>query len=170
MWTTREVIDANMPDVFKEKFPNTRVIIGCTEIQTETNQPSPAVATFGLRKVVEDASDDIKEFVQRNFYVDDGLTCDDVDSAISLVKRTQHTLKDNGNIRLHKIASNNPKVLDAFSAEDIAKDISDKGIQEDTTPLQRSLGRQWDIANDSFTFQIDIGYKPYTRHGVLATT
>lgn len=36
IWTSREVIDANMPDVFKEKFPNTRVIIDCTEIHTET--------------------------------------------------------------------------------------------------------------------------------------
>ncbi|XP_021366693.1 uncharacterized protein LOC110459000 [Mizuhopecten yessoensis] len=132
------------------------------------NRPSPAVAT--LRKVVEDASDDIKEFVQKNFYVDDGLTsCEDVDSAVSLMKRTQQTLKENGSIRLHKIASNNQEVLDAFNSEDIAKDISGIDIQQEKAPLQRSLGLQWDLRNDSFTFQIDFEDKPYTRRGVLAT-
>ena len=35
VWPSREIIDNEMPDVFKEKFPNTRVIIGCTEIKTE---------------------------------------------------------------------------------------------------------------------------------------
>lgn len=36
MWPSRETIDQEMPDIFKEKFPRTRVIIDCTEIKTET--------------------------------------------------------------------------------------------------------------------------------------
>ncbi|XP_069109394.1 uncharacterized protein [Argopecten irradians] len=36
MWPSREVVDSNMPQVFKDKFPATRVIIDCTEIRTET--------------------------------------------------------------------------------------------------------------------------------------
>ncbi|XP_060064935.1 uncharacterized protein LOC132545277 [Ylistrum balloti] len=37
------------------------------------NSPSPAIATYGLRKSVEHADLDVNGFVDRNFYVDDGL-------------------------------------------------------------------------------------------------
>ncbi|XP_033727618.1 uncharacterized protein LOC117316950 [Pecten maximus] len=155
---------------YKDNDPSQQLIEYRMRKNVFGNRPSPAVANFGLRKVVEDASDDIREFVQRNFYVDDGLTsCDDVDSAVSLMKRTQQTLSANGKIRLHKIASNNQEVLDAFNSEDIAKDISGIDIQQEQIPLQRSLDIQWDLRNDSFTFLIDFEDKPYTRRGVLAT-
>ncbi|XP_033726768.1 uncharacterized protein LOC117316337 [Pecten maximus] len=155
---------------YKDNDPSKQLIEYRMRKHVFGNRPSPAVANFGLRKVVEDASDDIREFVQRNFYVDDGLTsCDDVDSAVSLMKRTQQTLSANGKIRLHKIASNNQEVLDAFNSEDIAKDISGIDIQQEQIPLQRSLGIQWDLRNDSFPFLIDFEDKPYTRRGVLAT-
>ncbi|ESO87508.1 hypothetical protein LOTGIDRAFT_96811, partial [Lottia gigantea] len=36
MWPSRDVIDSNMPEIFKDKFPTTRVIIDATEIRTET--------------------------------------------------------------------------------------------------------------------------------------
>lgn len=35
-WPSRNAIDSEMPEVFREKFPRTRVIIDCTEIKTET--------------------------------------------------------------------------------------------------------------------------------------
>ncbi len=42
------------------------------------NSPSPAVATYGLRKIAENSEtqfgSDVKNFVERDFYVDDGLT------------------------------------------------------------------------------------------------
>jgi hypothetical protein len=40
------------------------------------NSPSPSVATYGLRKSVENARPDVREFLERNFYVDDGLFLD----------------------------------------------------------------------------------------------
>lgn len=36
--------------------------------------PSPSIATRGLRKSVECSDADVRYFVTRNFYVDDGLT------------------------------------------------------------------------------------------------
>lgn len=39
------------------------------------NKPSPAFATFGLRKAVQNADEDMKQFLNRDFYVDDALTC-----------------------------------------------------------------------------------------------
>ena len=35
IWPSREVITKPMPDVFKDKYPSTRVSIDCTEIKCE---------------------------------------------------------------------------------------------------------------------------------------
>ena len=35
IWPSREVITKTMPEVFKDKYPSTRVIIDCTEIKCE---------------------------------------------------------------------------------------------------------------------------------------
>ena len=58
------------------------------------NTSSPAVATFGLRKTaeVEEAKfgTDAKEFVDNDFYVDDGLkSTPTTEEAVDLLKRTQ---------------------------------------------------------------------------------
>lgn len=121
------------------------------------NSPSPAVSTYGLRKAVENSEPDIKQFVYRDFHVDDGLTCaPDADTAISLMKRTMKSLQNNGNLRLHKIASNSKTVLEAFNHEDL--------------PLHRSrLGLHWNITCDSFTLQSSPEVRQYTKRGMLAT-
>ncbi|XP_053381698.1 uncharacterized protein LOC128549197 [Mercenaria mercenaria] len=69
------------------------------------NSPSPAIANNGLRKAVEKSDDDVVHFVERDFYVDDGLmSCLTVSEATDLLQRTQSHLAKSG-IRLHKIAS-----------------------------------------------------------------
>ena len=101
--------------------------------------PSPAVATFGLRKTVEHAESDVRDFVVRDFYVDDALTStDDDQSAISLMKSTQTTLMGNGNIELHKVTSNSETVLQAFPIEDLSTDVKSLDLQSDYLPLQRN--------------------------------
>ena len=75
------------------------------------NAPSPAVATYGLRRCVENQENDcgaaVREFVRRNFYVDDGLGSFSTPSeCVEVLKKTQETLAREGNLRLHKIASN----------------------------------------------------------------
>ena len=68
------------------------------------NSPSPAIATFGLRKTVALADLNVKYFVIRNFYVDDGIiSLPSKSEAISLMRRTQYILKTEGQLRLHKI-------------------------------------------------------------------
>ena len=46
IWPSREEVDASMPEVFKEKFPNTRVIIDCTEVAVEAPQALHARSVF----------------------------------------------------------------------------------------------------------------------------
>lgn len=137
------------------------------------NSPSPAVATYGMRRAALDAEtslgSDISSFVERNFYVDDGLTSLPTSTeAIDLLQRTQKALWTYGNLRLHKIASNDETVMRSFSSEDLAKDLVNLDLGSETLPLQRSLGLYWNLENDCFTYRISLNEKPYTRRGVLS--
>ena len=136
------------------------------------NGPSPAVATFGLRKTATDGEEefggDAMKFVHRNFYVDDGLaSTPTAKQAITLVTATQKMLRT-ANLRLHKIVSNSIEVMEAFPVEDRGKGVRDLDLRCDSLPAQHSLGVFWDLMNDSFTFQVTLPDKPFTRRGVLS--
>jgi hypothetical protein len=138
------------------------------------NSPSPSIATYGLRKTAEVAEPefgkDVTEFVENNFYVDDGnLSLPTVPQAIDLMKRTQQALQVHGNLRLHKIASNHEDVLNAFPTDDLAKDMEELEFGKDSLPIQRSLGLNWNLESDVFFFQVATGHKPYTKRGVMST-
>ncbi|XP_066448142.1 uncharacterized protein [Eleutherodactylus coqui] len=137
------------------------------------NSPSPAVAIYGLKRSAregeEEYGQDVRQFVERDFYVDDGLkSLPSPDAAIDLLKRTQSMLACS-NLKLHKIASNSKAVMKAFPTQDHANDLKDLDLATATIPLQRSLGLNWDLNNDTFTFQVDQKPKPFTRRGVLST-
>ena len=92
------------------------------------NGPSPAVATYGLRQTADDGEEQYgsaaRDFVHKDFYVDDGLTSRPTeDETIELVKKTQGMLAT-ANIRLHKVVSNSILVMEALPVEDRAKDIA----------------------------------------------
>ena len=133
---------------------------------------SLAVANFCLKKTVQDGEETfetaVKEFVQRDFYIDDGLTSTPtVNEAISLVKNTQALLAT-ANIRLHIVASNSVAVVESFPPEDRTDSVRDLDLQFDPIPVQRSLGVQWNVEKDAFVFQTCLPEKPFTRRGVLA--
>ncbi|XP_062610110.1 uncharacterized protein LOC134271902 [Saccostrea cucullata] len=133
------------------------------------NSPSPAVATYGLRKSVTNADDDVRSFVNRNFYVDDGLiSCPSEIEAVNLFKRTQESLMSGGHLRLHKVASNSKAVLQMCDSDDLAKDLKDLDLGQDTLPVQRSLGVSWDIESDNIVFRVSTDQRPFTRRGVLS--
>ncbi|XP_037528681.1 uncharacterized protein LOC119405929 [Rhipicephalus sanguineus] len=151
-----------------------REIMECRmKVHVFGNSPSPAVATYGLRRTAQEAAqqfgEDAKRFVERDFYVDDALKslpCEE--DAISLLQRTQEMLATS-NIRLHKIASNRQNVLNAFSPQDRAQGLRSLDFNKDASPMQRSLGLLWDVGNDTFVFRAPLQDRPYTRRGVLST-
>ncbi|KAI4896990.1 hypothetical protein NFI96_001373, partial [Prochilodus magdalenae] len=137
------------------------------------NSPSPSVATYGLRRAAAEGEKEYgieaRLFVERNFYVDDGLlSVPSEEEAITLLHNTQDMLALS-NLRLHKILSNRVAVMRAFPPEDLAKGMKDLDLGTDPPPMQRSLGVSWDISEDVFTFQVADAEKPYTRRGVLST-
>ena len=132
------------------------------------NKPSPAVATYGLHRAVQDADDDVKQFVKRDFYVDDALTSlPTKDKAISLLQRTQLELAQNGKIRLHKIASNSPEIMKHFPKDDLGSNLKDLELNSEL-PLQQSLGMTWDLEQDKFVFVSPLINRSFTRRGFLS--
>ena len=154
---------------YKDNKPGSKLIEYRMRVHVFGNTPSPSVATFGIRRAVRDADAEVKRFVERDFYVDDGLASrSTTDKAVSLVRRTQKALHENGQIKLHKIASNSVEVMSAFPLEDLDKDIQ-KVDMFGELPVQASLGLLWDLNMDVFTFNINPETKPFTRRGVLST-
>ena len=135
------------------------------------NGSSPAVATYGLRRTVDDGEEHdpgVKDFVQRNFYVDDGLVSKPTaEEVITLVRNTQAALASS-NLRLHKVVLNSVSVIEAFPTEDLAKDIRSLDLGQDNLPAQGSFGVFWDQETDAFTYKVSIPDKPLTRRGFLS--
>ncbi|XP_060074446.1 uncharacterized protein LOC132554162 [Ylistrum balloti] len=137
------------------------------------NSPSPAIATYGLRKSAADQEStfgsDMKDFMEKNFYVDDGLVSfADSTQAIDLLQRTREALRLGGKLRLHKIASNDSGVMKAFPKEDLAADLKVVDIGSEHLPPQRSLGLMWNLNTDRFTFNVSDDDKTFTRRGMLS--
>ena len=157
---------------FQDNTPGKPIVEYRMNVHLFGNGPSPAVATFGLRKTAKDGEEKFGKaaanFVHRNFYVDDGLTSlPTIQETIQLVTSAQSMLAT-ANLRLHKVVSNSVEVMEAFPTEDRGKDIRNLDLRRDSLPAQRSLGVYWDLNSDTFTFKVSLPDKPYTRRGVLA--
>lgn len=113
----------------KDNDVNKEIVDYRMKVHVFGNGPSPSVAIYGLRRAiregVQEYGADTVRFVERHFYVDDGLISVPSEAeAIDLLQRTQASLAKS-NIRLHKFASNAQTVMEAFPPEDCAPVIKD---------------------------------------------
>ena len=134
---------------------------------------SPGCANFGLKQIATDNEDefgsDAADFLRKDFYVDDGLTClPDDDQAISLIKRSKE-MCSKGGVKLHKFLSNSKTVLESIPPEDRVKGLVDVDLLKEPLPIERALGVQWCVESDCFQFRITLSDHPLTRRGILAT-
>ena len=133
---------------FRNNDPKQPIIEYRMNVHLFGNGPSPATATYSLRKTVdgeEKLTSEVQNFLCRNFYVDDGIISKPSTSeVIDLVRKTQ-AAQATANLRLHKVVSNSIEVMQAFPSEDRAKDIRDLDLNHDALPAQRSLGVCWDL-------------------------
>ncbi|KAL1252709.1 hypothetical protein QQF64_017402 [Cirrhinus molitorella] len=156
---------------YRNNDPTSDIVDYRMRVHLFGNSPSPAVAVYGLRRAAKEAEadcgSDARRFIDREFYVDDALkSFSTEEEAISVLGRAQKMLAAS-NLRLHKIASNRPAVIEAFPFEDRAKDVSSVDFFVDDSPIQRSLGLLWNMRTDTFMFQIEDDQRPFTRRGVL---
>ena len=133
------------------------------------NSPSPAVATYGLRRSVENSPDSVKEFVQNDFYVDDGIkSLPNRSQAIQLMHETRKELKKYG-INLHKIGSSDRAILQSFDKKDLSDQIKDLDLGKDKLPIQSCLGLSFDLENDDFIIDFSQDKIPATRRDLLSS-
>ncbi|KAK0130929.1 hypothetical protein N1851_034390 [Merluccius polli] len=133
---------------------------------------SPGCANYGLQHLAKEYQHIYplgSQFIMRNFYVDDGITSvDKANSAIQLVQEARE-LCAKGGLRLHKFISNDMTVMENIPPSERATNVKDLNLTFDDSPLERTLGIQWRIDTDCFSFSINLKDQPATRRGVLST-
>ena len=133
---------------------------------------SPGCANFGLRYFAEQCKNDLplgSKFVDRNFYVDDGLTSvPSIEDGTRLVKEVTE-LCNRGGLRLHKFASNNRHIMETIPMSERATDVKNLDIDSQDMPMERVLGIRWNVDSDTFSFKVSLEKKPTTRRGILST-
>lgn len=132
---------------------------------------SPGCANYGLKYLAKEHSHSHPvgaQFVTKDFYVDDGVTsADNVKRAIQLAHEARE-ICSKGGLRLHKFVSNNHAVLQSLPPSECATETNTKDLTFNDT-LERALGIQWSIKEDSFRFNNTLKDQPATRRGILST-
>ncbi|KAK3544553.1 hypothetical protein QTP86_016535, partial [Hemibagrus guttatus] len=82
---------------FRDNDPSKDIMEYCMKVHVFGNSPSPTVAIYGLRKAAhlegKEQDSEVQQFVERDFYVDDGLkSLPTVEATVNLLKRTQNIL------------------------------------------------------------------------------
>ncbi|KAI4884818.1 hypothetical protein NFI96_007752, partial [Prochilodus magdalenae] len=134
---------------------------------------SPGCANFGLKHLAAQGegrfSQSTVKFIQRNFYVDDGLTSVDTEAeAIQLVKEARD-LCHSGKLHLHKFITNSKRVTATIPKEECAEGATDLDLDLGEPTIERALGVQWCVESDEFHFRVQVKVNPFTRRGVLST-
>ena len=134
---------------------------------------SPGCANFGLKHLAAQGKSKFSpatvKFIQRNFYVDDGLTSVDSDQeAVQLVREARELCRT-GNLHLHKFISNSQVVIATIPKEECAASATDLDLALGEPKTERALGVQWCVTSDTFRFRVVVKNNPFTRRGVLST-
>lgn len=134
---------------------------------------SPGCANYGLKHLAAMARGNFSEasvrFIERNFYVDDGLTSVSTEAkGIQLVNEARE-LCNTGNLRLHKFISNSKQVLSSIPKEECAGGANNLDMALHEPHMERALGVQWCVTSDDFQFRVVVKEKPMSRRGVLST-
>ncbi|XP_023815425.1 uncharacterized protein LOC111948165 isoform X1 [Oryzias latipes] len=134
---------------------------------------SPGCANYGLKHVAAQGrgffSQAAIRFIERNFYVDDGLmSVTSVDEAITLIKEARQ-ICSSGRLRIHKFISNCTEVLASIPKEECAETTQNQDLALGELQMERVLGIKWCIVSDQFRFKVEVNERPLSRRGVLST-
>ena len=144
------------------------------KVQLFGSTSSPSCASFGLRKTAQDNAGDFSHevinTVLRNFYVDDCLkSVKSTEVAVEL-RKDLCALLSRGGFRLTKWLFNRKEVLETIPTSARAPSVFDLDLNSNVLPTERTLGVQWNMNSDMFTFKMSPKDKPFTRRGILSVT
>ena len=131
---------------------------------------SPSCAGFCLRKVADEFENEFDEEtiknIRKNFYVDDCLKpVQKTEDAIQLIEELRRLLAKRS-FQLTKFVCNDVKVLSSIPESERAKSIV--SLDFDELPVQRALGVEWNVTEDTFNFRTAERKKAPTRRGILS--
>ena len=133
---------------------------------------SPGCANYGLKHLAKENKAAFplgSNFIEHNFYVDDGLISEPTkEQAIQVVEQAR-TLCATGGLRLHKFVSNNRTVMESIPLSERAADIQNLDLNFDNLPNERALGMEWSVESDTLHFSFTPTERPTSRRGILAT-
>ena len=69
---------------------------------------------------------------------------------------------------LTKFCANKIEVLNQIPSEERSKECKSKTLEYDGLPKERTLGIEWSLERDAFSFTIQLPDKPMTRRGILS--
>ena len=134
------------------------------------SRSSPAIANYGLKYTAahsQSIHDDVDNFINNAFYVDDGVYCSNSPTEAINIIRDARILLGSYNIHLHKIMSSHQEVLEAFPASETASGTHSLSSEEPS--VKQTLGTAWDTSSDAFVMLVNIPEKPFTKSGILST-
>lgn len=106
-------------------------------------------------------------FIEKDFYVDDGLTSvPTVQEAKELIAEAQQLCK-HGGLRLHKFNSNHKDVLSCIAPSERAETTDPLKLSPEVILKGHILGIQWSMVSDSFSFNIKAKDHSPTGWGLL---
>ena len=73
-----------------------------------------------------------------------------------------------GDFRLTKWVSSSREVLESIPVKDRGQEIKKPHLEKDELPVERALGVQWRIEDDTFGFNVNLKPKAPTRRGILS--
>ena len=119
---------------------------------------SPSCCNFALKRTAEDNKGEFPEevvrAVKRNFYVDDCLrSVKSAKNAVGFMHQLRSILSKGG-FRLTKWLSNSSEVLDRIPRVERALSVLRLDLDKVNSPIQRTLGLEWDLEKDEFTFKV----------------
>ena len=79
-------------------------------------------------------------------------------------------LLSRGGFRLTKWLCNDKDVLETIPKFERARSVLDLDLSNQNLPHERTLGVQWNMDSDTFTFKVEPKHKPFTRRGILSVT
>ena len=132
---------------------------------------SASCSNYTLKRTATNNADqygqEAAEVVRSNFYVDDLLkSVDNPKTAMILVKNVVDMCKSGG-FHLTKFISNNRELLISIPEDQRRNDVKNADLIGDL-PAEKALGIQWNISDDSFTFNIQVNRRPLTKRKMLS--
>ena len=106
----------------------------------------------------------------RNFCFDNCLkSVKSTEVAVALTKDLC-ALLSRGGFRLTKWLCNQKEVLETTPTPARAPSVLDLDLNSNILPAERTLGVQWNMNSDIFTFKMTPNDTPFTRRGILSVT